>query len=578
MLPFFGDSRTDGTYYRRTTFADPAQYGGLSDALAEVMPAGDPGDISPFRTIGGNADALSRVTGAAYRAMSYGENSNARALALEAGYDRIIDKAKEVTGVLLENPERDGYGAEAARLFRDEVREAMAQGRNAQSNGVPDVRRRLFMDKLQELAQSYPDRVGDLVMDPLAQARAVTQEADAAYKRALAEADGLAGVLGSIAGGVGAMARDPLQVASLFVGGGAGTGARVAVRIAQVAGREAVINAGVMALAQPAVQSWRGEAGLESGWGEAARNIALAAAFGAGAGGVIEGGREVFKALRAADRAAIGKVMDGTATPAEAEAALRAIGADADAVAEVRAAGRAEAADDMLTPPPPDVAPPAHRSAMAEAVARAESGDIMPAEPVFPVRAGVTDDAALAVLERDDLDALGALGVLRRDPELIESALSSPSPAVREAGQVALLGDEAFAAIESGAVDPRYGALVQRAAVEPERQAALMAELEAHPPRNVAEAREIIGDAIAAGSARRVAARIAGVPEFEPRAVPPPRENAAAVTDRPVGNDPLHLTPGEDGAGRGGLVAPGSFELAGSRERFLNDIVAACKV
>jgi hypothetical protein len=568
---------------RDYSFAEAGEAEPLSGVLKETSPLGTMigfgTDTAAEIEAQGDFSRLARVTGAAYRAISYGENSNARALALEAGYDRIIDRAKSSTGVVLDNPERDGYGAEASSLFREEARAAIASGRNATSNGVPDVRRRLFAERLQQLADANPDKAEAFLLDPEHEGRNIAREADEELKREAARAGGATAIVGSLAGGFGAAFRDPLQVASLFVGGGAGTAVSVTGRIAQVAVREALINAGATALAQPAVQKWREEAALTSGVIPALENVGMAALVGGVFGGLIEGGREGFKALRAADRTAVEKVMDGTATPAEAETALRALGARAEDLDEFAAARREDAAAKIFSEAPPASNPHAHGDALAEAVERAETGAVLPQEPVYPVRAGVTDDAALAVLEREDLDALGALAELRRDPDLVESALSSRSPAVREAGQVALLGDEAFAVLESSGIDPRFGALVQRAASEPERQAALMRDLAELRPQNLQEAREIVGDALAADTARVTAARIGGdeIP-FDPAdtaaglALPPPAPRPAART-----GELLDMTPGYDEQGKAALLPRGQAELAGARDDFLNDLVKSCK-
>jgi hypothetical protein len=344
--------------------------------------------------------------------------------------------------------------------------------------------------------------------------------------------------------------------------------------VAQVAAREALISAGGAALSQPSVQAWRAEIGAESGVVPALENVALAALFGGVLGGGVEGVREGFKALRAADRAAVERTLAGEATPAEAERALRLVGADPEVAAELRIAADADAYE-AAVPAPRGVPDAVDGEARAQALRRAESGDPLPPEPVLPVRAGVTDDAAIAVLERDDLDAIGALRALRDDPDLIESALSSGSPAVREAGHVALLGDEAFAFVADGRVEPRHAALALRTGAEPDLQAAVMADLARAAPTSLAAAREVVGDALSARTARAHAARAMRTQAYEPAAAPELPPLPPALATRP-GDDLLMLTPGVDASGRDALVPRGSFELAGTRERFLNELVSAC--
>lgn len=569
MIPLFGDSRTDGAYYKNT-FADPTDISGVSQALRDTAGLGTmtgfgadtPAQLDAQRGV----YDFSRVAQAAFRAQVLVENTFAREAALEEAAERRIKAIKDATGVALVNPALQVQGGTMDGFLPPGTVEP------------PPDPLATFDARRVELAAAYPDKADAIRADLglVDEARALGRAAQRDLAQVSAEVGGATALLGGFGGAIGGTFRDPLQVSLLFAGGGAGTAATALGRVAQVALREALISAGGAALSQPAVQAWRAEIGAESGLVPALENIGLALLFGGIAGSVIEGGREGFKALRAADKAAVEKVLAGTATPKEAEAALRAVGADPEFADELAAAARASEADGALAKPPRDVAEGLHREAQAQALMRAETGDVLMQEPVFPVRAGVTDDAALAVLERDDLDAVSALRALRTDPDLVESALSSASPAVREAGQVALLGDEAFAAIEAGAVDPRYGALVQRAVVEPERQAALMAELEMRQPRSVAEAREIIGDAVAAESAQRVAARIAGErAPYDPAAVEPPR-----VFD-PGGRadgDILRLTPGETAEGKAAMVPSGSFEIAGARERFLNDLVSACNI
>lgn len=93
----------------------------------------------------------------------------------------------------------------------------------------------------------------------------------------LAQARGVGGTLASFGGGAAEIMSDPLNIASLPLGGGAVGGTKSLVLIA---GREALLNATLEGLQQPQVADNRALLGEDLSLGEAAFNVGIAGAFG----------------------------------------------------------------------------------------------------------------------------------------------------------------------------------------------------------------------------------------------------------------------------------------------------------
>ncbi|WP_164263939.1 hypothetical protein, partial [Stenotrophomonas maltophilia] len=75
------------------------------------------------------------------------------------------------------------------------------------------------------------------------------------YEAAQADApSGVGSIAATIAGGAPAMLRDPVNVLGLLVTGGESAAAAVLGRLLSTVGREAAVNAGLTAVAQPFVQ------------------------------------------------------------------------------------------------------------------------------------------------------------------------------------------------------------------------------------------------------------------------------------------------------------------------------------
>lgn len=493
-----------------------------ADASASATVAAIAGDAAETLTGRGNAV---RLLDAAYRQITGSEMEVSRRVLAERRYDGLIAAVERASGVRLENPALGGYWREAGGSPASGIAETLDVNERQES---------VFTEKLDELRRSDP-RVERAVTDALItfSPEMIVQREDDQFKAELGDATYLGSAIGLLGGGLLSTARSPLQMMGLALGGGAATARTVAGRIAQVALREGALNAGFTALTQPMVQDLRGDLGLEHGAGEALRSIAMAGAAGAAFGGGLEGARSLWHALRPGQRAGLDKALAPEARAADVQVGLKEAGIalPEEEKAVLSQAARVERADgEVLRAAPDGVSPTRHLDALDNAVRRAE-GEGLPPDLPAPRRTGVTDEAALAILDREDLHPLDALDLLRRDPAAMESALSSSSPAIREAGAVASLPDGAFALVLDEAVDPRHAALAARAAADPARQAAIVADLAAARPATLAEAREIVLAAQSAQSAPERMAAYAGVAPAELR------------PDMPAGPRPLPRLP-----------------------------------
>ncbi|MBT56188.1 MAG: hypothetical protein CMF72_22655 [Mameliella sp.] len=253
--------------------------------------------LAPRQIAGGEA-SLSDIWGASRDAMIYVDNSLSRGAAIEEAYARRVRAIAEATGETIENPAVEAFRGMPGR---DEL-ETMQAGESRY-----EASKRRFRERLAQLAQTHPaatEAIG--AARPIEDdAIAIAQEAEGRLTDLSASRDGIGKWTALLGGGVAGAMRDPLQVGLLVIGGGPGAGRTVATRLLSAAGREALINAGGEAALQPAVQAWREEAGLPSGFAEAMRNIAfsgaLGGAFGAAGQGVAEGARALSRSGRAAE-------------------------------------------------------------------------------------------------------------------------------------------------------------------------------------------------------------------------------------------------------------------------------------
>ena len=93
--------------------------------------------------------------------------------------------------------------------------------------------------------------------------------------------------VGSLIGGIGAAATDPINIAASVIPFGQAR----SVSLLGFIGREALINAGAEAAIQPFVLDWQKELGQEYGFTEAVENVAIAGLFGGTVGAVAKGSK-----------------------------------------------------------------------------------------------------------------------------------------------------------------------------------------------------------------------------------------------------------------------------------------------
>jgi hypothetical protein len=406
-----------------------------SMSVAELMAKGTTGEVGQFLGTG-VAQAIG-LTPYAYRQTSYVDLTNSRQLALEASYDGIIDVIRKASGVSLENPERGGYFDEADR--RATARE---QTENLDPNGFDsrriEARRAVFDERLNELLAGRPE-----LKDPLAAAKIdyapdmIARRAQMEFEARASAANVVGQIGGALAGGLGASFRDPVQVATLPFGGSAGTARSAIARVAQTFLQEAAINAGIVAVMQPDVQAWRNQVGLESGVVPGLENIGLAALFGGAFGGGLQAGAEVFRALRAVpqlepgDKAAVLAVLNGEATPDQAERALRAVGLEItpELRGQLDALRQAHDAEAVIAGPPAGIAPEAHAEAANAAMRHAEDPVAAPPpEPPLPAPKAarsspvLADDAPAPVAPGGAFEVLGKpVGFRSIAPDALET-------------------------------------------------------------------------------------------------------------------------------------------------------------
>ncbi|WP_062222269.1 hypothetical protein [Aureimonas sp. D3] len=385
LFDFAPDYESTG---KKVTFASPSEGGlGPLEYLPGVMlmrqEANLIGDLWNDET----RDRMVELYSANDEAQRFADNTFAREDAQIEAYRRRIARIHEVTGVQLRNPMELRKGSVVADFGAGpDVLGGRATLRDAADREMAD-----FRAKLAELSQQRPDQAQLFDPDFDAETRLVVTGAEQRQKNAAKAAEDLSGVSRLAATFVGAARgslRDPLQVATLFLGGGAGVAKGVVGRIGQTVLTEAVINGGVEAAVQSRAQQWRAENGLESGIVPALKQVGLAGLFGGAFGGLVQGGREVAAALKVTDRAgieAIERLATGEAKAGDFEDVARRLGVDLDP-AELRTARVAadqHTLDDAAFGSLPGLTDD-EAGAMRNAATRAiERGEPMPAGPVI---------------------------------------------------------------------------------------------------------------------------------------------------------------------------------------------------
>lgn len=470
---------------------------------------------------------LSALFDAAERQSRLVDASSARRAAREDVYDRMIAEVRRVTGEDLANPLIRNTSELASRIARGEFRGWQDPRLEELIAGREDA----FLARMQELKTKYGDR---LAVDPFtpvqAQARANAAQAEADFKREWAREDlPVLGQLGAMfAGAMIGSREDPLFWLSLGFGGPAKNATTPVARIATSALSNAIANAGFSAVAQPTVQGWRREIGVDNGLGEALQNVGMAFGIGAVAGGGMTAIGELV--------ARIGK---GRGSADRAVKAIEEAGGfvDDDTRAALRAAELAGEADDATFRAPEGIHPAEAAQGLADAARAAVEVDAPLPLGSRPVRPGVTDALARDILDNAE-DPLTGLTRLRENPAAIESAIASDLADVRAAGYAATLGDTAFVKVMSGEVDPLAASVVARMTDSDPHQTALLSRITSAGARTEDEIRMAASDAVRAMTAREAAAAQMGV---APELLMTPAELAARrdVLMRQMGGDLL---------------------------------------
>ena len=274
----------------------------------------------------GWGEAWSDMAGASFDMMRFRDNANASDEAIIAAYERRNKAIYDATGVELKNPAyiyQDNWRPRGAATYSMETEGEQIRARS-------DALLAEWRGRTAELAAQHPDQAALFADTAMEDARAITRAAGEAFDEASARPElGFAGRLtATLAGGGAGMMRDPVQVSTIMAGAPASAGATVAARIGRVFLYEAAINAGVEGLVQTMAEPWRRDAGAPSTWQDVFLNVGLAGAVGGIAGGAIQGGAELYRALGMAGEAAeaADRLVAGAARPGDAEAVAAATG------------------------------------------------------------------------------------------------------------------------------------------------------------------------------------------------------------------------------------------------------------
>lgn len=245
----------------------------------------------PGERLAGGEAGLGAIFGAAYRQMLFVDNFNARERARDAAIDERNDEVFRATGTRPRHPFRTGEVATEAEKIGRWQREVEEASRRLPDTTVADRLNRGLEGDMQRIAR---DAEGNLA-------------------RLTGSRPGAAGFVAEMGGAMVGALRDPLTFASLAFGGGPGAARTIAGRILAATAREAGINAGLSAAAQPVVQDWRRQAGLPSGTALALQNVLFAGAaggvFGAAGQALAEGAAKLLPRAIEGDTAAAAELL-----------------------------------------------------------------------------------------------------------------------------------------------------------------------------------------------------------------------------------------------------------------------------
>lgn len=332
-------------------------------------------------TFAGGTATFAHIAIAALDNMLYVDNTFAADDAMERAYDERNDEVFRDTGVRPSNPFRE-------RPTQEQLRQSTR--RPDFQPGVPAAKQwrdqavRQWQDQVAQAAGRIPDQsvISRLTRSIDGAAIRIARQSDRKLSELMASRPGLGKYGAALAGGAAGSMRDPINVMSLFLGGGPGAARTITGQIVRTAATEALLNGASEAAMQPMVQAWRKQAGLDNGVDVALRNVGFAAAFGGlfGAGaGALHG---------------IASKLSGRA---------------------LEAAGAA-AADDAR---------------IAEPVRRALQGDIAGARETLPeIRDALPAEARGALDQAEQLDHLDTTRPRSADPEIHDVNVSAAHKAI----------------------------------------------------------------------------------------------------------------------------------------------------
>lgn len=248
---------------------------------------GEPSAVAPTaRVAPGGRTGAGAMFGAAFETMFKVNASEARYRGIEEAFDQELARFQEETGLEIAIDEQQA------------VRRSMSS--HSPLAGVVAYglqRHDQYFKEFERLRSERPDLAATIPTEKSINARmAANAQSREAREADLASRAGFgakaAGFGGSLVGAMG----DPINQASLFVGGPSKT-------IIGAGFKGAGISSGSEAVIQPFVQTHRADVGLDAGLGQAASNIGFAAL----GGGLFEGGA---KALRVGGGRVIGGIKE----------------------------------------------------------------------------------------------------------------------------------------------------------------------------------------------------------------------------------------------------------------------------
>jgi hypothetical protein len=422
------------------------------------------------------------VYDAAYADGLTGHSVLARQFALEQAIDEKNDRIKAATGVVLPNPTRAAVDYEKPQEGVDE---------DAARNWA-DYRRQLG-----ELRDRFPERfdiLADFDENEIAKAQTRANDKRLGEVSAMGPGGG-ATFMASLAGGFVASLRDPPQLIANILAPGAGFGKSLLYHGVKSAAINMTVEAGI----QPFVQSWRAEAGVESGLNEAMKDILMAGV----AGGAIDVvGRGAFRAAKVYRG---GKWVDDPVAPdgaAGPQAGAAAPGADPAApVARAAPADIDAALDDAAKRLPDDH--PIRQAAEGRPEALVREVEKL-GEQATPELRALAHRAETEVL----FGPQGAMDEVAHIEGMAQAIRNAVAPEIEPPGFSGARSPQLSRMVDGGLVPEDLAALVARSAPL-ERQADLAQLLLDKSPATPDAARRILADELSKPVAQQPARRYA---------------------------------------------------------------------